>query len=339
MRNFCNSLLLLCFVVISSSAAAFTREQATGIAETRFRLALAYVDRFASGCLSLSQDCPLTSREQIVLSGIWRERLSERLQSKLEFRAESADPGFFQLDGAVRIAKTGDQPGDAIFINRDMLAVPADTGFRSLTFDEAMTVIVHELGHHHDRQVAPRASHEELDVLGNKIRSLMLQFAEIRMLPREQWSALAAGESIAVEHFVAPGSPNQQREQSFLFVSGPFGVVDLTHVAASGLSCPKSYYRDELDFEGRPFEYYLRRADFQFQKIATTAMRVSGSIGEAAVLCINSIANSSTQMQTFSGYRDGVFALNLEVSEMGAISVNLSTLRFSMTTPPDEHWN
>lgn len=330
-------ILLACFT-LPLRASAFTREQATTIAKSRFATALEQGYQFAQACRVIPQDCQLGPREQIIVANVWSELLDLEQLPTLEFRSESADPGFFQINGAVRIAKTGDLPGGVIYINLDLLAVPDAEWYRPLTFPEAMAVIMHELGHHHDRKVSPRMTEEELDVLANKIRALMLQYADVRTLSHNQWPALAVGETISLEHFIAPGAKGQFHDFSYLFLTGPFGMIDLSRMPVGRLTCPRSYYRDRLDFEGKPYWMYIRNSQFQFTTLSNFSLKISGQIDDAVVYCINEISTSSSKLQSFSGYKNGIFELNLKVNDNGTLTVDPSTLSLTMTTPPDEFW-
>ena len=331
-------MFLLGAAFASPMAYAFTEAQATSMARTRFQAALEHGSRFAAACLALRFDCQLTPREDTILASIWRELLDVVKLPTLEFHSESAEPGFFQLDGAVRIAKTGDFPTDVVYVNLDMIALTDATGFRPLTLGEAMVVVMHELGHHHDRQVSPRATHEELDVMGNKIRRLMQQNADVQTLSPSQWPALKPGETVSLEHFVAPGAEGQGNDYSFLFVTGPFGVVDLSHKVVESVTCPRSYYRGELDFEGKPYWSYLRRAEFVFTAPTTAGIKILGRIEDASVRCRNYVATSSNPIQTFTGYRNGIFNAPLLVDVSGAVRIDWPNLSFSMASPPDEWW-
>ena len=84
------------------------------------------------------------------------------------FDSESAHPGFFQLDGAVRVAKTGSSVGDTIFINRDLIYTLRDGQWAAMTILECVPLLIHELGHHHGNH-----SHEFLDLLGVKVQALL----------------------------------------------------------------------------------------------------------------------------------------------------------------------
>lgn len=68
---------------------------------------------------------------------------------------------FFFLDGQVRVAKTGDQIGDTIFVNRDLIYTGEGAQSRPIELPLATGIIFHELGHHQGEK-----NHDHLDTLG-----------------------------------------------------------------------------------------------------------------------------------------------------------------------------
>lgn len=150
-----------------------------GIAENNLLYALANLDSYIEICLNAQNACPLTDPERKLLTQIKSALPEERKNPNLiQFSAESLNPGFFHVDGHVRIAKTGFSVGSPIYFNRDLLypkleAVPVGAPSipnpkRPYDLPFAVSILVHELGHHQGEK-----DHTYLDSLGSKINSLM----------------------------------------------------------------------------------------------------------------------------------------------------------------------
>ena len=84
---------------------------------------------------------------------------------KIEFKSERENPGFFLLDGQVRIAKTGTNRGDVIYVNSDMAEA------NKVEITEATAVLSHELGHHFGV-----TDHQKLDKFGASIKEYVTKF-------------------------------------------------------------------------------------------------------------------------------------------------------------------
>ena len=129
-----------------------------------FYLAARLVGGLASGCkddrLNGNNSCPLETKEDNLLSRISGKLKLKQEEIHLEFKSEKENPGFFFLDDQVRVAKTGQAPKDTIYINTDIiLSGDVDVG-------EALAILVHELGHHHNIR-----DHQELDKVGAKVKA------------------------------------------------------------------------------------------------------------------------------------------------------------------------
>lgn len=114
---------------------------------------------------SIDRLCALEAEENTILQNeewAW-QRGNETCE--LKFASESEQPGFFLLDGQIRIAKTGSNVGDPVFINRDMIKDG------EIDIATAAAVLVHELGHHQNA-----SNHQLLDRLGAKVREMLGKF-------------------------------------------------------------------------------------------------------------------------------------------------------------------
>lgn len=144
-----------------------------GIAENNILYVFSELESFIDLCLHTS-DCNLNANEILWLKGIKKSLPAERKNEKLiQFRSEKLEPGFFVVEGQVRIAKTGYEVGNPIFFNVDLLySGNKENGFLpsiqgALDIPQAASLLIHELGHHQGV-----SDHLALDVLGSKIHKL-----------------------------------------------------------------------------------------------------------------------------------------------------------------------
>ena len=129
-----------------------------------FYVAARVVGGITGGCgaspNNADHSCVIDSKEENLLTRISSKLKSNQEELHLDFKSEKENPGFFFLDDQVRVAKTGQAPKDIIYVNTDIiLAGDVDVG-------EAIAILVHELGHHHNIR-----DHQQLDKLGAKVKA------------------------------------------------------------------------------------------------------------------------------------------------------------------------
>ncbi|MBO9667555.1 MAG: hypothetical protein J7501_12170 [Bdellovibrio sp.] len=182
-------------VVVVSASGAFAWggdvvNNGGGIAEKNVIYAYEKLDKYLKTCLK-SDLCKLNSQQRYMLAQISGGLNQEYKSNQLRFASESRTPGFFMIDGLVRVAKTGNAIGSAIYINSDLLYTKTESGeYEAMTIPEAVAVLIHELGHHYSN-----ASHEELDLLGVRV-SLMLQL-KVSTTPLIPWSSAISANVIS----------------------------------------------------------------------------------------------------------------------------------------------
>ena len=165
-----------------------------GIAEKNIMFAYQKMDSYIKLCLS-SDFCKIDKKQRTILelisTGIQQERLSA---DQIQFASEKSKPGFFVIDGEIKVAKTGSQIGSPIYINVDLLYTKNEMGYYiPASISESIAILVHELGHHYGAY-----SHTELDLVAVRV-ALMLQHKTYNtpMLPwSEQISATVINPSI-----------------------------------------------------------------------------------------------------------------------------------------------
>jgi len=136
-----------------------------GIAEKNILFSYLNLKAYMEICLH-SPTCKLNYWEknllQKILDNLPREQTGKE---QIKFVSEKERSGFFMLDGDLKIAKTGDKIGSPIYINSDLLYTKNSEGdFKAFSMSDAVALLVHELGHHHEVK-----NHFKLDLLGIKV--------------------------------------------------------------------------------------------------------------------------------------------------------------------------
>lgn len=164
--------LLISIVLIASIAHAGGDliNNGGGIAEKNVLYAYQKLDNYIKLCLS-SDLCKVNTLQRSILQKINEGMAQERQNlEQIQFDSEKANPGFFIIDGEVKVAKTGGLIGSPIFINTDLLYTRNELGFFiPLSISESVAILVHELGHHYGIY-----AHTDLDLTGVRV-ALMLQ--------------------------------------------------------------------------------------------------------------------------------------------------------------------
>ncbi|MFM6928844.1 MAG: hypothetical protein ACKOX6_10300 [Bdellovibrio sp.] len=153
-----------------------------GTAEKNVMYAYEKLGKYIQVCLK-SEACKLDPKQKQMLAQIAYGLPQELASHNLHFSSERRSPGFFIIDGLVRVAKTGRAQGSPIYVNSDLLySKNSSGGYNAVSVPEAVAILVHELGHHYSG-----ASHEELDLLGVRVSLLLQQkFSSTPLIP---WSS------------------------------------------------------------------------------------------------------------------------------------------------------
>jgi hypothetical protein len=219
------ALLVIFLYPVTAFAGGSEAGNGGGLAEKNVMYAYLELATPIDLCLA-SSVCRVGADEQAALRAI-RGSLAQEYASpgQVQFRSEKAAPGFFMVDGALRIAKTGDTVGSPIYVNLDLMyPVDAAGNVQPMSIALATCVLVHELGHHHGIK-----DHTWLDLVGSKVEALLLKTSQD--VPLTQWTV--PGERIAATALEthAPGAFDE------LLLSARGELVKLTPLLRSKLRC------------------------------------------------------------------------------------------------------
>lgn len=229
-------LLLLACLLIQSARADVTDGQETqnggGAAEQNFAYALAILKPLLKMCEAASSVCVSSYQQRALVLKIYAS-LDQELENDVLLRFESGktNPAKFQLDGQVRIASTGLSIGSTIYINRDLIYRQNGAQVIPYTVNEALGVLVHELGHHQGV-----LDHDVLDILGGKVRS----FFELKQdrLTIDTFSDYFNEANISLSVFHTRQQIKPHAHASLFWLNVGDRVFDINDEIESKLKCP-----------------------------------------------------------------------------------------------------
>ncbi len=156
-----------------------------GIAEKNILYAYTNMSNYLKICLD-SSTCNLSSFEKDVVIKIFKSLKNEYMtKDQIIFVSEKEHPGTFILNGEMKIAKTGDDIGDHIYINTDLLYTKNSNNFYdAINLAQSVSILIHEFGHHHISSYDYDNLCTKLDLLGNKISMLLNKYiSSSKLLP------------------------------------------------------------------------------------------------------------------------------------------------------------
>ncbi len=302
-----------------------------------FGAALEYAYEFSFSCLANQRECGLDGMEMGLLDSIYKEMLFTRPAPILDFKAGALDPAFFLIDGAVRLARTGNVRGNKVWINTDFFATVKDE-MGVFPFSRAVANVIHELGHHNTVFLPEPVDHEALDVLGLKVATQLERYGNEQTFRPQGAPGGIPSQPVRVSVISSQGNAGQNQNRGLIFVTDASGVRFLASEPLAGVGCPRMFMRGELDFEGVPARFHLDEFAFGAVRENEQTFEVDLDVTKATVLCRNTLAGREGIVNFFDRYRGGKLTVGFARDPSGGNFV-YSESRLSIPTPPDEHWN
>lgn len=219
-------LCALLFITTFAHAGGDLVNNGGGIAEKNVLYAYQKLDTYIKLCLS-SDFCKIDKQQKSILEKINEGLPLERQNlNQIQFASEKSSPGFFIIDGEVKVAKTGSQIGSPIFINTDLLYTKNELGFYiPLNISECVAILAHELGHHYGNY-----SHTDLDLTGVRV-ALMLQHKTYNT-PLLPWSEQISATII---------NPNVDTSYPDILIYVEDQAFDISQQFRDAVFCPKFF--------------------------------------------------------------------------------------------------
>ena len=297
---------------------------------------------FAFSCLANERECGLQGQESRLLNSIYNELLFAPSEPLLEFKSGATDPSFFLVDGAVRLARTGSARGGKISVNSDFFASVKDE-MGIFPFAGALASVIHELGHHNTSALPAPVSHETLDALGLKVAEQMQRYRREKTWQFENADGKKnAASEVRIAVVSILGSPGQRQNQSRLQITDAGGFRTESGSLLKNVTCPRSFFRGELDFEGSPIGFHFDDFTFVNARSLGAIAEVEINVAGATVLCKNNLPGKEETVDFFNGYRNGKLIVRFNAVPIADTLGNgfvFSEVKFEIQTPPDQQWN
>jgi hypothetical protein len=219
--------------ILMCSSSAFAGKEGGnggGSAEKNILFAKESLPRFIDLCLSAKSACGISvGREEDLLKAIRDDLAVGRETGGFHFASEAEHPGMFMLDGKVRVARTGDDVGNPVAVNTDLIyTLDAQGHYVAMDIPMAVSVLVHEYGHHHRIKDC-----EFLDRLGTKVQAMLRSHVQ-----QIGWSA----DPISLEDVVGAIGVQYRRFDAFdqILAFDSESLTNLSSLLTAQLSCDPS---------------------------------------------------------------------------------------------------
>lgn len=222
---FLKSILFFALLFCRTYAFADKVGQGAGLSENNIIFVYENIEKYLRFCLS-SNDCVSSGSESEVLTRILDSMPEERKQSlQVIFKSHRRD-GIFWVDGQIRVAKTWDAVGAPIYFNLDMLyAVNKDGITTPITLPTALSLLVHEFGHHQGVR-----NHDWLDRLGARVSRVLLGHVHSNGLNPER-------SNVEVQ-WIDFNSSSRAENQTQVLISDGHDLYDMTEEVGTNFQCP-----------------------------------------------------------------------------------------------------
>lgn len=211
-----------------------------GIVEQNFQYAHLNLGWIVRSCLTAAR-C-VSGSEKILLEKIQRS-LAQELKTKpaLIFESGATNPTRFTIGGQPRVAVTGNNIGDPIYLNLDLLYLPSSSGrVEPADVGTAIAILIHELAHHQGTYSTP-TDEGFLDLLGAKVRAYSA--TEMERLKTDNWGenperTPARIEMLAVHSDATALDTFYEGAQTSLLLSDSRNAFPLDSEITNKLRCP-----------------------------------------------------------------------------------------------------
>ncbi|MCO5144460.1 MAG: hypothetical protein M9962_15380 [Oligoflexia bacterium] len=299
-------LIPIFLILFSNSAFCLSKIEAIDITKKRIEAIVPYIGALAYTCFVFEKDCEITERSsEAALKWINSEQLEHKTQ--IEFSKNNSE---FMIDGALRVAKTGNKWGAPILFNENFLFEEnSEKEIRPLGFYRIFAILLHELGHHQEimlrRTGLPALEHEELDRIAIRVVTYLMNRTRTTKITRANFSALGDSE-VEILQIDREWYNGIRNLWSYIFVISDWEIQEVSGKILTGLKCPEKYDSGHLVFSGVP--YYAAFREVRAPKFIKTlkSLKIEQDIGDASVLCVDKTMNV---YDVFSGYYQGKLSL------------------------------
>lgn len=329
-------MLEVIFIFFIFSSHALTQSEAVALSKSRLKTLSPWVGQLSHACRVYEEDCQLQSKSQKATLQWISSELAQSGPPIIDF---SDDNKQFMIDGALRIAKTGNTRGSPIIFNENLLVrKQLNEEYSALGLFECIAILIHELGHHQDNFFIatglPVLHHEELDVIGALVTEYLKDRTRVISIPAKTHPQSIYPTDIYIidyEHY------NGVRNiYSYVFYDNSQTVTEISQFLTQTLSCPINYDKyGKIAFKGQAQQVAMKNVKAPEIRISAQGVQIKQFVGTASVFCVDFFLS---QYEVVSGYKNGELQIELLIDGDGFLHFLRDRSFFEATPPPGKHY-
>ncbi|MBK9321610.1 MAG: hypothetical protein IPM97_01400 [Bdellovibrionaceae bacterium] len=241
------------------------------------------------------------------------------------------------IDGAIRVAKTGNTWGAPVIFNEDLLTRESHPGnFEALGFFEIFGLLIHEYGHHQETFLQDigmdHLEHQELDEVAIKVITYAKDRTRQIRISQDEFPHLPEGQETIIYQIDVESNIGIRLIWSHIYVDSLIQTIEVSRDLVRGLTCPKTYSSGHLTFVGEPYYAGFKNVQAPRFTVSNRRLQIEQEIGEASVLCVD---NNFNRYDVFPGYKDGRLLYDFDIQ--GSQLSYSQTSKFTATSPADQN--
>ncbi|MGZ3749326.1 MAG: hypothetical protein ACXVB4_17110 [Pseudobdellovibrionaceae bacterium] len=322
---------VFCF---ASGRVTLTKSEALQLSKNRIETLSQTFALISYTCFVYEKDCGLDTNLLQVTVKLINDEFEEN-PPKIEY-ASGSDK--FMIDGALRVAKTGNTWGVPVIFNEDLLTRETNPGnFQALDFFEIFGILVHEYGHHQETFLKDNGmaflEHQELDEMAMKVVTYVKDRTRQIRVTQDEVPTLPLGQEVNIYQIDVEQNIGIRMIWSNIFIDSLSQTIEVSQSVVAGLACPKTYQSGHLTFIGEAYNAGFANIQAPRFNILGNVLQIEQEIGDASVLCVD---RNMGVYNVFNGYKNGLLRYYFEIKDNLLIYSQDST--FTATPPPDKNY-
>lgn len=320
--------------LFSASSLALTKPEALQLSKNRIETLSQTFALISYTCFVYEKDCGLDTNLLAVTAKLISNEF-EKNPPKIEYASGSNK---FMIDGALRVAKTGNTWGVPVIFNEDLLTRETNPGnFQALDFFEIFGILAHEYGHHQETFLKDYGmdflEHQELDEMAMKVVTYVKDRTRQIRVTQDEVPSLPLGQEVNIYQIDVEQNIGIRMIWSNIFIDSLSQTIEVSRSVVGGLACPKTYENGHLTFVGEAYNAAFANVQAPRFNMLGNILQIEQEIGDASVLCVD---RSMGRYDVFKGYKNGLLRYYFELKGNQLIYSPDST--FTATPPPDKNY-
>lgn len=316
-------------MLFCETGTCLTKTEAIELSKLRIATLAEWAGTFGGECFMNEEHCGVEGKSQTAILNYMRHE-ANKFQTQISY--SSGDAEFF-IDGAVRIAKTGNDWGSPIIFNEDLLSKEQNGDYSAVGFFETLGILIHELGHHQNQMLAaiglPQLEHSELDTIAMHAVTYLQDRTRKISITSDDVPGLKKDDELSIYFIDREWDPGIRQIWGQIFVDSRSGVAEVSEQIALNLQCPVQYQDGRISFKGKPKYASFRKISAPEVTSTASEITIEQKVGSSSVLCVDEFMN---RYDIFSGYENGLLKFNFSLSSG---QITLKNGSFSAARPTD----